>query len=153
MRDLAVYFIVTLAVVGAITYLNWGLVHAAPRAVALWLPPRFFQVLGLSLLLLGIFTGLFSAYAFHDMSGVIKAFVQIFAGLWFLLAPTVGQRGSYEDEQMLRRIFLMLGLLEATVLMIAVLDEPRALAALSLSLITGGFWVTTNFITFLDRGR
>jgi len=54
---------------------------------------------------------------------------------------------------MLRRLFLMFGLLEATILMIAFVDEPRALAMLSLSLITGGFWVTTNFMSYLDRGR
>jgi len=147
------YFVVMLALVGAITYLNWGLIHAAPRAIGMYIPPVFSRVVGTSLLLFGMFTGLFSAYALHEVPGVIEAFVQAFAGLWFLLATTVNQRGSYEDEQMLRRLFLMIGLLEATILLIVFVDDHRLLTALSLSLVTGGFWVTTNFMSYLDRSR
>jgi hypothetical protein len=142
-----------LAIVAALTWFNWGLVHAAPRAIGMYIPPLFSRVVGGSLLLFGMFTGLFSAYALHDIAGVIQAFIQAFAGLWFLLATTVGQRGSHEDEQMLRRLFIMIGLLEATILMVAFVDDRHMLATLSLCLVTSGFWVTTNFMSYLDRGR
>jgi len=148
-----VYYLVMLAIVATITWFNWGLVHAAPRSISLYLSPVFSRVAGTGLLLFGVFTGCFAAYAIHSVPGVIQGFIQAFAGLWFLLSASVGQRGSYQDEQMLKRLFLMIGILEATVLTIAFVDEPRLLAALSLLLVTGGFWVTTNFMAYLDRGR
>jgi len=148
-----VYFIVLLAIVATLTWFNWGLIHAAPRSISMYLSPVFSRVTGTALLLFGMFTGVFSAYALHNVPGVLQSFIQAFAGLWFLLSATVGQRGSREDEQMLKRLFVMWGILEGTVIMIAVVTEPRLLAALSLLLVTGGFWVTTNFMQYLERGE
>ena len=120
------YYVVLFALAGAMTYFNWGLVHAAPRTLSMLLPAKFANLIGVALLLVGVFTGVFSAYALHSPPGVLESLIQAFAGLWFILATTSAQRGSYEDEQMLRRLFVMAGLLEVVLLLTSLTDDdPR----------------------------
>jgi hypothetical protein len=79
--------------------------------------------------------------------------IMIYAGAWWILASTAGMRGSYEDERMMRRLFAMLGLLVAAMLATVFLPDPRQVALINLSMITAGFFVATNYLRDLDRGR
>jgi len=146
-----VYYVILFALAGAMTYLNWGLVHAAPHSLSMLLPAKYANLIGAALLIVGLFTAVFSAYALHSPPGVLESSIQAFAGLWFILATTSANRGSYEDEQMLRRLFAMAGLLQVVLLLTSLTHDTREMAVLSLALVTGGFWVTANFIRYLER--
>jgi positive regulator of sigma E activity len=74
-------------------------------------------------------------------------------GVWWILAASAGMRGSYEDERMMRRLFAMLGLLVAALLATVFISDQRQVAIINLAMITTGFYVATNYLRDLDRGR
>ena len=152
-KDLSLYLIVLLVLVCGLTYLMWQLAHITPRQLVMMFPPRLFYIFGVFLLLLGGFMAYANAYKLHSGDGVLQSLIQVYAGVWWILASTAGMRGSYEDDRMIRRLFTMLGLMVAGILAALFLHDQRKLALVNLSMITTGFFVTTNYLRDLDRGR
>ena len=147
------YLAELLVLVGCLTYLMWQLAHTSPRQLVMMFPPRLFYIFGVFLLLLGAFMAYANAYKLHSGDGVLQSLIQIYAGVWWILASTAGMRGSYEDERMMRRLFAMLGLMVSAILATVFLNDQRQLAIVNLSMITAGFYVATNYLRDLDRGR
>ena len=128
------------------------MVHFSPRVLSMILPRRLAYGVGLVLFFFGITSAYMSAYG-HDVAGLIGSLLMTYVGLWWMLAPSSGARGSYADEQMLRRVFGMMGLLMLTLIAMVYVPNPKLIATITLLLVTGGFWLTTNYFSFLDRGR
>lgn len=147
------YLVVLLGLVACLTYLMWQLAHTTPRQLTMMFPPRLFYIFGVFLLLFGVFLAYMNASVLHSGSGVLESLIQIYGGVWWILAASAGMRGSYEDERMMRRLFTMLGLLVSALLAAVFLSDPRQVAVINLAMITAGFFVATNYLRDLDRGR
>jgi hypothetical protein len=147
------FHIVLIALAGLLLILAWSLVQSAPPVLSMVLPRRLTYSIGLGFFIVAIFCAYLAAYALRDPMDMLHCFVQGYVGLWFMLATSAGHRGSEGDAQMLRRLFIMLGLMTGSITLSLYLRSDQAMATLNLALITGGFWVTTNYFRFLDRGR
>ena len=132
--------------------MSWHLVHASPSVLSRILPAKLTYGIGIFLFIFGIFIG-FCAAISQDAGGLLGSFVQVIAGLWFMLAISSGMRGSDSDERMLKRLFLMIGMVMAMMIGTLYLRGPQSVAILNLLLVTCGFWVVTNYFQELDRGR
>jgi hypothetical protein len=148
-----IFTLVLLFCVGALSTLSWFLVQSSPRVLSMVMPRRLTFGIGLGFFLLAAFAAHANAYYLRDPLDMLNCFVQIFVGLWFMLATSAAARGSEIDHQMLRRIFMMLGLLMGAIIVSLYIRDAHVMAMLNMILIAGGFWVTTNFLQFLDRGR
>jgi hypothetical protein len=148
-----VFLIVLLLLAGALTYLCWHLVHSAPWVLARVLPRGLTNFAGAFFLIIAFFCAYFAAQAMRDPLSMLQCFVQGFVGLWLMLATSATARGSYEDEQMLRRLFAMLGLVIVVIIGSLYVREPRLMATMNMALMAGGLWVIANYFQYLDRGR
>jgi len=148
-----VFHVVLVLLLAVLLWLVWQLVHSSPRSLSLLLPPQLTAVLGATLLVIGLFAAYLSAYVLQDGGAMLSSLFKAFLGLWWLLAASSGLRGSDRDEEMLRRVFFMMIMLTVTLLGVLYVGDRRGVAMLSLVLITGGFWVTTSYMRYLDRGR
>ena len=147
------FHIVLVSLVIVVGILGWFLAHAAPGLLSRILPARLAFGLGTALIFLGAFGAFLDSYYLRDPPGILGSFVIIIVGLWFMLAPTAHLRGTYRDEQMLRRLFAMLGIVFATIIGSLYIRADEVMALLSLLMITVGFWVITNFFRELDKNR
>src|SRR5256885_1940177 len=98
------YHVVFLFLVLALTFAGWGLVMSAPRVLAMILPRKLTIAIGITLLVLGS-VGAFASAEIGEPENIIYSILQVYMGLWWILATSAGVRGSYQDEQMLRRLF------------------------------------------------
>ena len=147
------YHVVLILLLLCLTGMVWTLVQSSPRILSMVLPKRLTFAVGTGLLVLGVFSAFASAFVLQDPGAMLGSFVQTYAGLWFMLAISSGARGSYDDEQMLKRLFLMMILMLGSIVGTLYVGEARGVAVLHLMLITGGFWITANYLRYLDRGR
>ena len=147
------YHVVLVLLVVVLLALIWQLVHSAPSVLALLLPRFLTWTLGITLLVMGVFLAFAAAVVLHSGNSMLRSLLFGYVGIWWILATSASMRGSEDDKQMLRRVFLMLGLLAATLIVMLSVGDPRGIATLELLLVTSGFWVTANYLRFLDRGR
>lgn len=147
------YHIVFVLLSATVLGMGWLLVHSAPPLVARILPKTLTFIVGSFLALFGAFGAFMDAYYLRDASGVFGCFVMIVVGTWFMLAPSANARGTYRDEQMMKRIFIMLGFVFAVIIFALYLPQYRAVAVLNLLMVTGGLWFTANFLKEVDNGR
>ncbi len=136
----------------AFSLVAWNLVHFAPRSVSMFLPEKACLILGLFLFPFGVFSAFTAAYSQQNAEGMIASIVMAYVGLWFLLVKFAGS-GSYEMEIMVRRLFVMMGLLMAVLVGTLYLGDSKLIAVFNLALLAGGLWLTTNYLRYLDRGR
>jgi len=148
-----VFHVIVIILTALLTILSWFLVQSAPRVLSMVLPRTLTFAIGTLFFVLALFSAFTAAYILRDPTGMLHSFVQVFVGLWFMLATSSGMRGSHEDDQMLRRLFLMIGILMAVIIASLYVPNHQALASLNLLLVAGGFWVTTNYLRLIDRGR
>jgi hypothetical protein len=147
-----VYHIVLILLTGALLFMSWHLVHASPSVLGRILPSGLTFGIGIFIFIFGTFIAYCSAYG-GDPGGVLGSFVQVIVGLWFMLSTTSGMRGSDGDERMLKRLFIMIGLVMAMMIGMLYMPNPYYVSVLDLLLVTGGFWVVMNYFRDLDRGR
>jgi hypothetical protein len=133
--------------------MGWLLVHSAPPLVARILPRTLTFIVGSVLALLGAFGGFMDAYYLRDASAIIGTFVMIIVGVWFMLAPTANERGTWRDQQLMKRIFIMLGFVFTVIILAFYLPHYRAVAVFNLLMVTGGLWFTTSFLKQVDSSR
>ncbi len=136
----------------ALSGLVWQLVHSAPPVLSRVLPRGLTLGIGGTLFVVGIWSAFTAAHYTYDAAGILFAMVQMYCGLWFMLAPSAGMRGSESDERFLRRLFAMIGIIMAALIGSMYLSDPQASSLLQLLMITGGFWVTMNYLRLTDRG-
>ena len=140
------------ALVFAFSLVAWNLVHFAPRAVSMFLPDKVCLIFGLFLFPFGIFSAFTAGYAEQNAQGMIASVAIAYVGLWFLLVKFAGS-GSYEMQVLVRRLFVMMGLLMAVLVGTLYLGDSKFIAVFNLVLMAGGLWLTTNYLRYLDRGR
>ncbi len=145
------YHIVLIALLAALTYFWWGLIHSAPGMLQRLLPRGLVLGFGTVWFAVGTFSAFAAAYVLQEPDAMLHSFVSGYVGLWFVLATSVGMRGSYEDEQMLRRVLMMMVLMTGVIMASLHVRDPQEMAVLNLFLITGGFWLTTNYLHTRDR--
>jgi hypothetical protein len=103
--------IIIVALLFAFALVAWNLVHFAPRSIAMVIPDRICLIFGLVLLPLGAFSALAAGYGQQNAQGFIGSVVIALVGLWFLLIKPAGYGiGSGDIEQLIRRVFIMMGL-------------------------------------------
>ena len=141
------YHVILIAVVVTMSLGIWNLVQAAPRSVAMLLSPGIAFGVGGFFLCFGIFFAYLSAYPLQDATSMIAFFLQAYIGVWFLLAHVKG------DERAIRQMFVMVGTLMLTIIAIFYVQDPRAVAFLTLLMIVSGYWLTVKYLRFLDTGR
>jgi hypothetical protein len=140
------YHIILLSLLLTVSLAVWNLVHSSPRSLAMLLPPGLTFVIGTFFLVVGTFLAFAGAYVQLGevmVGSVIKAYV----GVWFL---TTHLRG---DEEAIRRVFLMMGIMLVAIVGVFYAQDPRLNAMLLLMLTAAGYWLTTSFLRSLDRGR
>jgi hypothetical protein len=137
----------------ALVYMYWNLVHCAPLVLSRLLPRGITYVGGISFFIFAVFSAYLAAHGLREPDTMLHCFLQGFVGLWFALATTAAARGSEGDEVMLRRLFGMMSLLMLSIIASLYVYDPRLMASINLMLIAGGFWLTTNYFQYLDRGR
>jgi hypothetical protein len=133
--------------------MGWLLVHSAPAIVARILPRTLTFIIGSFLCLFGAFGAFMDAYYLRDAFGVIGCYVTIVVGLWVMLAPSANARGTYRDEQLMKRIFAMLAIVFFVIGLAMYLPQYKVIAFLNLMMVTGGLWFTTGFLKQVDSGR
>lgn len=147
------YHIVLVGLASLLLLLSWNLVRFSPRILSMILPRAITFGVGLGLFVIAIFSAFAAASVLKEPLVMLQSFVQGYVGLWLMLATTAGMRGSYSDHQMLLRLFGMMALVMAVIIASLYIGDDRILAGVNLLLVGAGFWVTTNYLRFLDRGR
>jgi hypothetical protein len=145
-------YVIIAALVFAFSLVAWNLVHFAPRSVAMLLPDKVCLIMGAFLFPFGVFSAFVAGYAQQNAEGMIASVAITYVGLWFLLVKFAGS-GSHEMLLLVRRLFVMMGLLMVVLVGTLYLGESKLVAVLNLALMAGGLWLTTNYLRYLDRGR
>lgn len=140
------YHIVLIAVVLTLSLGIWNLVHASPRSVAMILSPGVAFFCGAFFLCFGIFFAFLSAYSLQSPQGMLGFFIQAYVGVWLLLAHVKS------DERAVRQMFIMVGTMMLTIVAILYVQDPRAVAFLTLLMIASGYWLTVKYMRSLDGG-
>jgi len=144
-----VFVLLSLTLLG----MGWLLVQFVHPLVARILPKTLTFMLGAGLAMLGAFSGFMEAYYFRNAEGVFGAFVMIMIGNWFMLATSANARGTWRDEQLLKRIFFMIGVTFVAISIAMYIPHHHAVAIVNLLLMTGGLLLTTTYFRQLDGGR
>jgi len=132
--------------------LAWLLVQSAPRVLSRILPPRLTFGVGLGLFVIGHFCAFWAAFVMRSPDSVLGCFVQCFVGLWFMLSTSAAMRGSEEDQQMLKRLFGLIGAMQIFIVATLFVPDPQLIASFNLLMVAVGFWIMTNYLQLLDRG-
>ncbi len=135
-----------------LTAMVWQMVHFAPPVLSRVLPRGLTIGVGGALFVLGMWSAFVNANVTHEPSRLLFALLRIYVGLWFMLAPSAGNRGTEEDERFLRRLFGMIGIVMAALIGALYVNDTQIATVLQLLMITGGFWVTMNYLRLTDRG-
>jgi hypothetical protein len=141
------YHVIFIALIATISLAVWNLIHSSPRSLAMFLPPRVTFIAGAFFLVFGIFFAFVSAYALQNGVAMISFLIKAHLGLWLLLAHIRG------DAEIVRKGFLMLWTLIVILVGVYYVQDPRAIAFLTLFGLAAGYWVTMSHTRFLDRGR
>lgn len=139
------YHVILVAIAATMTLGFWNLVHYSPRSLMLLLPPVAAFVAGALLLVFGIFFA-FAAAVLVQNGGAMLAFMfKAHIGLYLLL---VRER---DDEDTVRRAFMMMGVLLLTLIAIFYVQDSYATAILMVCLLGTGYYVLTRSPRYLDR--
>jgi hypothetical protein len=152
-RNRLLIHIMIVALLFAFALVAWNLVHFAPRSIAMFLPDRICLIFGVVLLPLGAFSALAAGWNQQNAEGLIGSIVIALVGLWFLLVKPAGRGITGEMEQLIRRVFVMMALLMAVLVVTFYLGDSKWVAVANLLLVGAGFWLTTNYLQDMDRGR
>jgi hypothetical protein len=125
----------------------WNLVHASPRTIIMLLPTQVAFAAGGFLLIFGTFFA-FAAAVLVQNGGAMLAFIlQAHVGLYLLLAH------SREDEDTIRRAFLMMGAMLLTIVAVYYVQNTYAAALLMVCLLATGYHVLTSSPAYAKRER
>lgn len=141
------YHIILLALAATMTLGVWNLVHHSPRSIVMLLPPMAAFLAGGALLIFGVFFAFAAAVLVQNGGAMLWFMFKAHIGLYFLLVR------FRDDEDTVRRAFMMMGALFLTLIAIFYVQDPFATALLMICLLGTGYYVLTNGTRFLDRGR
>jgi FtsH-binding integral membrane protein len=141
------YHVVLIALIATIMLAVWNLVHSSPRAILLMLPPQGAFVAGAALLVFGAFLAFAAAVLVQNGGAMVAFLLKAHIGLWLLLLH------RRDDEDTIRRAFIMMGAMIVTLLGIYYVQDPYGAAVLMILLLGAGYYVLTANLRFLDRER
>ena len=139
------YHIILIAITATMTLATWNLVHSSPRSTLLLLPPQVAFIAGAMLLVFGIFFGFAAAVLIQNGEAMLAFFFKAHIGLYLLLLHL------RDDEATVRRAFLLMVSMLATIVGIYYVQDAYATAILLVGLIATGYYVLTGNSRFLDR--
>jgi hypothetical protein len=145
-EGLPVYHVILIAIIATLFLAVWNLVHATPRSVQLLISPGLSLWAGSAMLVVSMFFAFAAAVLVQSGPGMIGFMLQGHIGFWVL---SIYLR---EDEDALRRAFLMLAALLVVIVGAFYIQDPYGIALLSLVLL-GGFLVLNHEERFLNSGR
>jgi hypothetical protein len=150
MRDIGgkerlMYHVVVLGLLLVMGLAMWQIVLSSPRALAYLLPPGPTFVVGAVFLILGVFAAFSSAYLFKRADMMIGSYIHAYIGMWLLLVRS--------DGETIKRAFVMMGTLQLAIVGLFYANDPKIFAIILMMMTAAGFWLTTNYLRFLDRGR
>lgn len=132
------YHVILIAIAATMTLGVWNLVHYSPRSIVLLLPPMAAFAVGTFLLVFGIFFAFAAAVLVQNGGAMLAFMLKAHIGLYFLLVR------SRDDEDTVRRAFMMMGALLLTLIAIFYVQDPIATAVLMICLLGTGYYVLTN---------
>ena len=132
------YHVVLIAITATMTLGVWNMVHSSPRSIIMLLPVQVAFAAGAFLLTFGVFFAFAAAVLVQNGAAMLAFMLKAHIGLYFLLAH------YREDEDTIRRAFLMMGALLATVIAIFYLQNAYATALLMICLLATGYHVLTG---------
>lgn len=141
------YHVILVALIGTVMLAAWNLVHVAPRAIVFFLPQRATFIAGAAILTFGIFFAFAAAVLVQNGGAMVAFMIKAHIGLWLMLVHL------REDQEVVRRAFMMMGAMLLTILGIFYLQDPIGMAILMLLLLGAGYYVLTGNLRFLDRER
>jgi hypothetical protein len=148
-----VFHIILILIAFALGLAWWNLVHSAPRVLSMILPRSLTWAIGTGFLVVAIFSAFAAAHVLRDPEDMLGSFVTGYVGLWFILATSSGMRGSREDQELMRRLALMIGMVVGVIIASLYVHDPRLMALLNLALVASGFAVTQNYLRSTDGRR
>jgi hypothetical protein len=141
------YHVILVAIAFTMTLGVWNLVHSSPRSIVLLLPAQVAFIAGASLLIFGAFFGLAAAVLVQNGPAMLAFLLKAQVGFYFLIVRL------RDDEDIVRRSFLMLAAMILTIIAIYYVQDPYATALLMVGLLGTGYFVFSGGARFLDRGR
>jgi hypothetical protein len=141
------YHVILVALIATLLLAAWNLVHSSPRAVLILLPAQAAFVAGAALLIFGAFFAFAAAVMVQHGPAMVAFLVKAHVGLWLMLAH------RRDDQETVRRAFVMMGALLVTLVAIFYVQDPYAAALLMVMLLGAGYYVLTGNLRFLDRER
>ena len=140
------YHLVLIVLVVALAFMGWQLVLSAPRVLSMILPSNLAFGFGAVMLILGTFNAFGEAFAFQSPEAMLRSFVSVFVGLYFVFAASSGLRGSPTDDLMVKRVMAMTALLFLVIVASLYVSDPRVVALMNLGLVGAGFLATQTFL-------
>jgi hypothetical protein len=140
------YHLVLIGLVIALAVMGWQLVLSAPRVLSMILPSNLTFGFGALLLIFGAFNAFGEAFALQRPEAVLRSFVSIFVGLYFMFATSSGLRGSPTDDEMVKRVMAMTALMFLVIVASLYVSDPRLVALMNLGLVAAGFVATQTFM-------
>ena len=141
------YHVVLVALIATLMLAAWNLVHSSPRAIIFLVPEKGAFVAGAALLILGVFLTFAAAVLVQNGAAMVGFLIKAHVGLWLLLLH------RSDDEETIRRAFLMMGAMIITLLGIYYVQDLYGALLLMLLMLAAGYYVLTGNPRFLDRGR
>lgn len=141
------YHITMILIIASMSGLGWMLLQSAPRSLSLLLPTNLTFGLGACFFTFAVFNAFTSAFIFQKPEFLIESLILVIVGLWFMCAATAGQRGSANDNEMMKRLAAMLLLLMGLMVSMLYVNDPKVVSVLSLAMIGGGYWVSRDYLT------
>jgi hypothetical protein len=141
------YHVILIAIAFTMTLGIWNLVHSSPRSVVLLLPPGVAFVAGASLLVFGAFFGFAAAVLVQNGPAMLAFLLKAQVGFYFLIVRL------RDDEDMVRRGFMMLAAMLLTIIAIYYVQNAYAAAILMVCLLGTGYYVLSTSPRYPDRGR
>ena len=140
------FHIVLIALIVVGSFGCWALLGRQPLILSMFLPRTFTFIAGSILFVMGFFAAFAAAYGLRDAGEMLGAFVFGFVGLWLVMVPSAGMRGSPDHEEMLRRLAMMMGLLLGAILASLYIRDPKLMSLVNLALISGGSFLAIRFL-------
>lgn len=139
------YFIILIAMAGTLLLAVWNLVYASPRSLILLVPQQLAFIAGAALLIYGIFFAFAAAVLVQNDAAMLFFLLKGHVGFYFTVVH------HREDEGTVRRAFIMMGAMVATIIGIFVTHDLFAALLLMLVLLAAGYYVLTSNAPFLGR--
>ena len=140
------YHLVLIVLVITLAFMGWQLVLSAPRVLSMILPSNLTFGFGAFFFIMGAFNAFGEAFAFQSPEAMLRSFVSVFVGLYFMFAASSGLRGSATDDEMVKRVKAMTALLFVVIVASLYVGDPRIVALMNLGLVGAGFWATQSFL-------